>query len=119
MWLTAIAGGTMAVAMYFLGMYMVKRGHRHDWTPWSRVWSEEEQKLTMVQERVCKTCAFYEANDPTPVKECPPHKWGKWEDGGEGTFNDGGQTRSCMLQAHFCTKCGVKSIQRITNRENE
>lgn len=95
-----------------VGAWLGKRArkHRHIWTPWSRVWDEAKQELTMVQERTCKGCGLLERNDPVP-KTCPPHEWGKWVNGNI-TIKNGGTDRIVGGQSRSCMRCGIETLRR-------
>lgn len=116
--IVGIAGAAPAIVAYFVGLAVGKKNkpvpeyvHEHVWTLWERVDSDD------TQERSCTVCGFVETDKPQD--ECPPHAWGKWEDGGSGTYQNGGKTVNCLLQQRYCTKCNVQTIQRITNRNDE
>lgn len=95
------------------------RKHRHTWTMWSRVWDDDKQELTMVQERSCTGCGFQEKNDPTPQPQCPPHEWGAWgstpvsvSDGRGGRRDVGGQSRTCV-------DCGIEQLRKVTDGNHQ
>lgn len=95
-----------AIGAALSGVYIGRRQrkHRHTWTMWTRVWDDDKQVLTEIQERSCTGCGLHEKHDPAPAC-CPPHQWGKWF---EVPLKNKG-----MGQQRDCDVCGVAQLRTI------
>lgn len=95
-------------------------GHKHKWTPWSRVFDVDKNELTQVQERVCAGCGLREEIVPPPPKppappgKCPPHRWGKWTPQ-KIVVGPASNRKSVGGQARECMECGVEVIREVTD----
>lgn len=88
-----------------------QRKHRHTWTPWTRIWDEDEQVLSKDQERFCRGCNLREES-VYASGECPPHRWGRWEDWPI-LYNK----KPERGQRRVCETCGGSTLRRVDSQE--